>query len=98
MNGQRAARAYDARTGKELWRCGGQTERPCASAVAADGTAFIAAVFEGAFLAAFKLDWDRRHPRDRKRFVGPSITILQMSLPIAVRKTGSTSTKAGQDS
>jgi outer membrane protein assembly factor BamB len=37
MNGENAARGYDLATGKELWRCGGQTVRPCASAVAADG-------------------------------------------------------------
>ncbi len=31
MNGQTCARSYDLETGKELWRCAGQTERPCAS-------------------------------------------------------------------
>ena len=30
MNGQTCARSYDLETGKELWRCAGQTERPCA--------------------------------------------------------------------
>ena len=39
MNGQTCARAYDLETGKELWRCPGQTQRPAASAVAATGTA-----------------------------------------------------------
>ena len=55
MNGQRAARGYDLVTGEELWRCGGQTERPCASAVAADGVAYVGSGFRGAFLAAFDL-------------------------------------------
>lgn len=55
MNGQRAARGYDLVTGEELWRCAGQTERPCASAVAADGVAYVGSGFRGAFLAAFDL-------------------------------------------
>jgi len=55
MNGQNAARGYDLATGKELWRCGGQTVRPCASAVAAGGTAWIGSGFRGAFLGAFDL-------------------------------------------
>lgn len=55
MNGQNAARGYDLATGRELWRCGGQTVRPCASAVAADGRAWIGSGFRGAFLAAFDL-------------------------------------------
>ncbi len=55
MNGQRAARAYDLETGKELWHCGGQTERPCASAVALGDLVFVGSGFRGAFLGAFKL-------------------------------------------
>jgi outer membrane protein assembly factor BamB len=55
MNGETAARGYDLATGKELWRCGGQTVRPCASAVAADGKAFVGSGFRGAFLGAFDL-------------------------------------------
>jgi outer membrane protein assembly factor BamB len=55
MNGENAARGYDLATGRELWRCGGQTQRPCASAVAADGTAFIGSGFRGAFFGAFDL-------------------------------------------
>jgi outer membrane protein assembly factor BamB len=53
MNGQTAARAYDLATGKELWRCGGQTERPCASAVAGNGIVYVGSGFRGAFLGAF---------------------------------------------
>lgn len=55
MNGENAARGYDLATGKELWRCGGQTVRPCASAVAADGVAYIGSGFRGAFIGAFDL-------------------------------------------
>ena len=56
MNGQTCARSYDLETGKELWRCGGQTQRPVASAVAADGLVFIGSGFRGSFLGAFRLD------------------------------------------
>jgi len=55
MNGQRAARGYDVETGEELWRCAGQTERPCASAVAANGVAYVGSGFRGSFLGAFDL-------------------------------------------
>jgi outer membrane protein assembly factor BamB len=56
MNGQTKARAYDLATGEELWNCGGQTERPVASAVFADGLAFVGSGFRGSFLGAFRLD------------------------------------------
>ena len=55
MNGQTAARSYDLASGRELWRCGGQTTRPAASAVAADGLVFIGSGFRGAFLGCFDL-------------------------------------------
>ncbi|NND96188.1 MAG: PQQ-like beta-propeller repeat protein, partial [Pirellulaceae bacterium] len=55
MNGQNAARGYDLATGKELWRCDGQTERPVASAVAGDGLVFVTSGFRGSFLGAFRL-------------------------------------------
>jgi outer membrane protein assembly factor BamB len=58
MNGQNAARGYDLATGGELWRCSGQTVRPCASAVAADGIAYIGSGFRGSFLGAFDLAGD----------------------------------------
>ncbi len=54
MNGQNYARAYDLETGAELWRCGGQTERPVASAVADAGLVFVGSGFRGAFLGAFR--------------------------------------------
>jgi outer membrane protein assembly factor BamB len=53
MNGQNNARAYDLESGEELWRCGGQTDRPVASPVANDQWVFIGSGFRGAFLAAF---------------------------------------------
>ena len=56
MNGENFARAYDFATGEELWRCGGQTQRPAASPVAADGLVFLASGFRGSFGGAFRLD------------------------------------------
>lgn len=55
MNGQNQARSYDLETGKELWRCGGQTQRPVASAVAENGLVFVGSGFRGSFLGAFRL-------------------------------------------
>ncbi len=55
MNGQSAARGYDLATGKELWQCSGQTQRPCASAVAQDGVAYVASGFRGSYIGAFDL-------------------------------------------
>ena len=54
MNGQNKARAYDFASGKELWSCGGQTQRPCASAVAGNGMVYIGSGYRGSFLGAFK--------------------------------------------
>lgn len=56
MNGQNAARSYDLETGRELWRCGGQTRRPIATPVPGNGVVYIGSGFQGAFLGAFKLD------------------------------------------
>jgi outer membrane protein assembly factor BamB len=56
MNGQSCARAYDLGTGEEIWRCGGQAQRPVASAVGANGLVFIGSGFQGSFLGAFRLD------------------------------------------
>lgn len=54
MNGQNYARAYDLKTGKELWRCDGQTQRPVASPVTANGIVYVGSGFRGSFLGAFK--------------------------------------------
>ena len=56
MNGQNFARSYDLRNGKEIWRCGGQTQRPVACAVGADGIVYVGSGFRGAFLGAFRAD------------------------------------------
>lgn len=54
MNGQNCARSYDAEDGKELWRCGGQTQRPVACAVGAEGVVYVGSGFRGSFLGAFQ--------------------------------------------
>jgi outer membrane protein assembly factor BamB len=54
MNGQNFARAYDLETGNELWRCGGQTDRPAASAVADDELVYVGSGFRGAYMGAFR--------------------------------------------
>ena len=54
--GEKFARSYDLASGEELWRCTGQTGRPVASPVAAQGLAIIGSGFRGAFLGAFRLD------------------------------------------
>ncbi len=56
MNGQSFARSYDLDTGKELWRCAGQTERPVASAVSDKDLAFVGSGHRGSFLGAFRMD------------------------------------------
>ncbi|MCY2984308.1 MAG: PQQ-binding-like beta-propeller repeat protein [Planctomycetota bacterium] len=56
MNGQKFARAYDLETGKEIWRCAGQTERPVASAVADQDFAYVGSGHRGSFLGAFRMD------------------------------------------
>ena len=56
MNGQSFARSYDLETGKELWRCAGQTERPVSSAVADKDLAFVGSGHKGSFLGAFRMD------------------------------------------
>lgn len=56
MNGQRFARAYDLKSGNEIWRCGGQTQRPVASPVAENGLVFVGSGHQGSFLGAFHLN------------------------------------------
>ena len=54
-SGQNFAMGYDFENGKEIWRCAGQTQRPVASAVAANGIVYVGSGFRGAFLGAFEL-------------------------------------------
>ena len=54
-SGEKFAMGYDFDSGKEIWRCAGQTQRPVASAVSAGGLVYIGSGFRGAFLGAFKL-------------------------------------------
>lgn len=56
MNGQKFARSYDLDSGKELWKCGGQTERPVASPVADKGLVFVGSGHRGSFMGAFRLN------------------------------------------
>ncbi|MEL6110074.1 MAG: PQQ-binding-like beta-propeller repeat protein, partial [Planctomycetota bacterium] len=56
LNGQNCARGYDLESGQELWRCGGQTQRPVATPVAEGDLVFVGSGFRGSFLGAFKLD------------------------------------------
>lgn len=55
MNGQTCARAYDLKTGEELWRCAGQTQRPVASAVGDGNFVVIGSGFRGSYMGAFRL-------------------------------------------
>lgn len=55
MNGQNFARSYDLENGKEIWRCGGQAQRPVASPVAADGVVYVGSGHQGSFIGAFLL-------------------------------------------
>ena len=54
-SGQNFAMGYDFDSGKEIWRCAGQTQRPVASAVASDGIVYVGSGFRGSYLGAFKL-------------------------------------------
>ena len=56
MNGSNFARSYDLETGKEIWKCTGQTKRPVASPVHLDGLAIVGSGFQGAYMGAFRLD------------------------------------------
>lgn len=56
LTGQNLARGYDLRTGKQLWSCPGQTQRPVASPVSIGELAVVTSGFRGAFLGAFDLN------------------------------------------
>ena len=55
MNGQNFARSYDLETGDEIWKCGGQTERPVACPVTQDGLVIVGSGHRGSFMGAFRL-------------------------------------------
>ncbi|QDV21883.1 outer membrane protein assembly factor BamB family protein [Aureliella helgolandensis] len=56
LNGQNFVRSYDLKTGQELWRCAGQTERPVSSAVFDGEHVIVGSGYRGAFVGAFKPD------------------------------------------
>ena len=56
ITGQNKVRAYDLESGDELWSCGGQTERPCATAVSIDDLVIVGSGHRGSYMGAFKLD------------------------------------------
>ncbi|MEZ5328803.1 MAG: PQQ-binding-like beta-propeller repeat protein [Verrucomicrobiales bacterium] len=56
QSGPGFARAYQLADGKELWSAAGQTGRPVATPVAADGMVYVGSGFRGAFLGAYKLE------------------------------------------
>jgi outer membrane protein assembly factor BamB len=56
VSGENFVRGYDLATGRELWRCGGQTTRPVASPVVGHGLVFVGSGFRGSFMGAFRLD------------------------------------------
>ena len=65
MNGQNYARAYELETGKELWRCGGQTQRPVASPVAEGGLVFVVEWFPWIVYGRLSPGWTWRHRKHK---------------------------------
>ncbi len=55
LTGQNKVRSYDLESGKELWSCGGQTQRPCASPCVIDDMVIVGSGFRGAYMGAFDL-------------------------------------------
>ena len=56
VTGQNKVRAYELESGEEIWSCGGQTERPCATPVAIGDLVIVGSGHRGSYMAAFKLD------------------------------------------
>ena len=54
--GQNKVRAYDLQSGKELWTCGGQAQRPVASPVKFNDMVIVTSSKGTSFMGAFKLD------------------------------------------
>lgn len=59
QNGHGFARGYDLKTGKEIWRAGGQTTRPVPTPVLHDGVVILASGHNGSFMGAYKLEGAR---------------------------------------
>ena len=56
MNGEKSIRAYDLKSGDEVWRYAGISTRPIATAVSRDGLVFVGGGRKSRFFGAFKLD------------------------------------------
>jgi outer membrane protein assembly factor BamB len=56
VNGTKRIRAYDLRTGAELWQCGGMTVNAIPSPVAAGGVVYCMSGYRGASAVALPLD------------------------------------------
>ena len=54
LTGQNKVRAYDFETGREIWSCGGQTQRPAASPVYDGKLVYVTSGFRGSYLGAFR--------------------------------------------
>jgi outer membrane protein assembly factor BamB len=56
VNGTNAVRSYNAKDGKVLWTCGGQTTNPIPSPVSDGNTVVVTSGFRGAAMMSFPLD------------------------------------------
>lgn len=66
QNGEGFAVSYDLADGSEIWRADGQTARPVATPVAADGIVYIGSGFRGSFLGAYRLEGAKGDLTDSK--------------------------------
>lgn len=55
-NGSKVTRAYDLETGNPVWSCGGMSENPVTSPVAANGFVYVANSYKGTVIQAIRLD------------------------------------------
>ena len=56
VNGTNAVRSYNAKDGKVLWSCGGQTTNPIPSPVSDGSTVVVTSGFRGSAMMSFPLD------------------------------------------
>ena len=92
MNGDNYARSYDLESGKELWRCGGQTKRPAASPSPPTAWRSSAAGFRGRFSGPSAWMATGTSPAPTKSS-GRSTTTVPTSPRRSSRPAGSTFTK-----